>query len=167
MSKKTQVAIIMGSDSDLDTMMGAVETLDEFGIRSEVKILSAHRSPNETMGFAKRAEKKGIKVIIAGAGQAAHLAGVVASHTVLPVIGVPMDTKALKGIDSLLSTVQMPSGIPVATVAIGKSGAKNAGILAAQILSLDNPSLKKKLRTHKKKLVDSVKAKNKKLKNAL
>ncbi|MCQ9207216.1 MAG: 5-(carboxyamino)imidazole ribonucleotide mutase [Omnitrophica bacterium] len=164
MTKKPEVAVIMGSDSDLDTMKDATVLLKEFGIGHEVKILSAHRSPALTSEYAKKAEKKGIKVIIAGAGGAAHLAGVVASHTTLPVIGVPMDTKALKGIDSLLSTVQMPSGIPVATVAIGKAGAKNAGILAAQILGIGNPVLRKKLKAYKNKLVNTVKAKNEKLK---
>jgi len=164
MSKKAQVSVIMGSDSDLDTMKETTKVLKEFKIPHEVKILSAHRSPRITSDFAKNAEKKGIKVIIAGAGGAAHLAGVVASHTTLPVIGVPMDTKVLKGIDSLLSTVQMPSGIPVATVAIGKAGAKNAGILAAEILGTNNSALSRALKTFKKKLENSVKEKNKKLK---
>ncbi|MBL7155911.1 MAG: 5-(carboxyamino)imidazole ribonucleotide mutase [Candidatus Omnitrophica bacterium] len=160
---KAQVAVIMGSDSDLETMKETINTLKEFGVSHEVKILSAHRSPALTADFAKRAQKKGVKVIIAAAGGAAHLAGVIASHTTLPVIGVPMDTKALKGIDSLLSTVQMPSGIPVATLAIGKTGAKNAAILATQILALGDRRFKKKLETHKKRLVASVKDKNKKL----
>ena len=163
MKHKREVAVIMGSDSDLNVMKETMHLLKEFDVSYEVKILSAHRSPQMTSDFAKRAEKKGIKVIIAGAGGAAHLAGVVASHTVLPVIGVPMDTKALKGIDSLLSTVQMPAGIPVATVAIGKAGAKNAAILAAEILGINNATLRKKLKTLKKKLVDTVKKKNKKL----
>jgi len=164
MTKKAIVSIVMGSDSDLDTMKETVYLLREFGIFSEVKISSAHRTPKDTAKFAAEAEKKGIKIIIAGAGCAAHLAGVIASHTILPVIGVPMDTKSLKGIDSLLSTVQMPSGIPVATVAIGKAGAKNAAILACEILALNNSSLRKKLKNHKKKLVKSVKEKNKRLK---
>jgi len=161
--KKPIVSVIMGSDSDLEVMKEAAETLKEFGIPSEIKILSAHRSPRLTADFAEKAKKEGIKIIIAGAGGAAHLAGVVASHTILPVIGVPMDTKALKGIDSLLSTVQMPAGIPVATVAIGKAGAKNAAILAAQILGLGDAALQRKLEGHKKKLVESVKEKNKNL----
>lgn len=164
MAKKAVVSVVMGSDSDLDTMKEAIFTLDGFGIPCEVKISSAHRTPKETAHFAKSAEGKGIKVIIAGAGGAAHLAGVIASHTNLPVIGIPMDTKALKGIDSLLSTVQMPSGIPVATVAIGKAGAKNAAILAAEILALNSLPLRKKLKAHKKNLVSSVKKKNKNLK---
>jgi len=160
---KVDVAVIMGSETDLSVMRECVNLLKGFGITHEVKILSAHRSPEMTSKFAKDADKKGIKVIIAGAGGAAHLAGVVASLTTLPVIGVPMDTKALKGIDSLLSTVQMPAGIPVATVAIGSSGAKNAAILAAEILSINKSALKKKLKNHRKKLVNSVKEKNKRL----
>lgn len=164
MTKKPQVSVIMGSDSDLETMREATDILKELGITHEVKILSAHRSPGMTSLFAKNAERRGIKVIIAGAGGAAHLAGVVASHTTLPVIGVPMHTKILKGIDSLLSTVQMPSGVPVATVAIGKTGAKNAGLLAAEILSVGDKTLKNKLKAHKKKLVASVKEKNRRCK---
>ena len=164
MAKKPVVSIIMGSDSDLEAMTEAVKVLKKFNIPQEVKILSAHRSPELTSVFAKKAESRGIKVIIAGAGGAAHLAGVVASLTTLPVIGVPMETKALKGIDSLLSTVQMPSGIPVATVAIGKTGAKNAGILAAEILGITDSRIKAKLKAHKKELVETVKEKNKCLK---
>ena len=163
MKKKPIVAVIMGSDSDLDVMKESVYILEKFGIPCEVKILSAHRSPGMTLSFVKSAEKRGIKIIIAGAGQAAHLAGVVASSTILPVIGVPMHTKALKGIDSLLSTVQMPGGVPVATVAIGLSGAKNAGILAVQMLALGNAALKNKLKVYKKSLISSIKVKNQKL----
>jgi phosphoribosylaminoimidazole carboxylase PurE protein len=163
MSKKPLVSVIMGSDSDLGVMKEASDTLRKFGISHEVKILSAHRSPKMTSDYAKQAQQRGIKIIIAGAGGAAHLAGVVASLTTLPVIGVPMETKALKGIDSLLSTVQMPSGIPVATLAIGKAGAKNAGILAAEILALGDASLQKKLAAHKKTLVSAVKEKNRRL----
>ena len=161
MSKKPIVSIIMGSDSDLAVMKESSLVLKDFGIAHEVKILSAHRSPELTSVFAKKCAGRGIKIIIAGAGGAAHLAGVVASLTTIPVIGVPMDTKALKGIDSLLSIVQMPSGIPVATVAIGKTGAKNAAILAVEILSIADPALSKKLSLHKKSLVKSVKEKNK------
>lgn len=163
MTRKIEVSVIMGSDSDLETMKETTNLLKKFGIGHEVKILSAHRSPDMTADFAKKADRRGIKVIIAGAGGAAHLAGVVASLTTLPVIGVPMETKALKGIDSLLSTVQMPSGIPVAAVAIGKAGAKNAAILTAEILGIRNKKLKEKLKAHKEKLVNSVKAKNEKL----
>ena len=137
--------------------------LNKFGIANEVKILSAHRCPEKTANYAKQAKKRGMKVIIAGAGGAAHLAGVVAAHTTLPVIGVPMESK-LDGLDSLLSTVQMPSGIPVATVAIGKAGAINAGILAAQIIGVGNSSVGKKIKQHKQSLVRKVEAKNKKLK---
>jgi phosphoribosylaminoimidazole carboxylase PurE protein len=164
MIKRPQVSVIMGSDSDLEVMKETTHLLKEFGIPYEMKILSAHRSPALTAKFAAYAEKRGIKIIIAGAGGAAHLAGVIASHTTLPVIGVPMDTKAFKGIDSLLSTVQMPSGVPVATVAIGKAGAKNAAILATEILGIENTTLKRKLRSFKKNLVREVKSKNKKLK---
>jgi len=160
MAKKNKVAIIMGSDSDLATMSEAVNVLHAYGVECEVKILSAHRSPDDTATFAKSARKNGFSVIIAGAGGAAHLAGVAASHTTLPVIGVPMETKELKGMDSLLSTVQMPSGVPVATVAIGKAGAKNAGILALQILGISDKTIEKKLESLKKSLVESVRSKN-------
>jgi len=163
MSKKAIVSIIMGSDSDMPVMKEASSTLKKFGISYEIKILSAHRSPNKTADFAKTARKRGIKVIIAGAGGAAHLAGVVAAHTILPVIGVPMESK-LKGVDSLLSTVQMPSGVPVATVSIGKAGAINAAILAAQIIATGNGSIEKKIEKHKKELVRKIEAKNKELK---
>lgn len=160
MSKKPKVAVIMGSDSDLEAMNEAANILKEYGVDCEVKILSAHRSPDDTAEFAKNARKNGFSVIIAGAGGAAHLAGVVASHTTLPVIGVPMESKELKGIDSLLSTVQMPSGVPVATVAIGKTGAKNAGILALEILGVADKAIEKKLINLKSKLVESVRSKN-------
>ena len=163
MARKPQVSVIMGSDSDLGVMKETMHVLQKFKIPYEVKILSAHRSPDMASGFSKQAEKRGIKIVIAGAGGAAHLAGVIASHTTLPVIGVPMDTKALKGIDSLLSTVQMPGGIPVATVAIGNAGAKNAAILAAEILGLGDRAMRKKLKLLKKELVIAVKKKNKKL----
>lgn len=163
MARKPQVSVIMGSDSDLGVMKETMHVLQKFKIPYEVKILSAHRSPDMTSSFSKRAEKRGIKIIIAGAGGAAHLAGVVASHTTLPVIGVPMDTKALKGIDSLLSTVQMPGGIPVATVSIGNAGAKNAAILAAEILGLGDRAMRNKLKLLKEELVSAVKKKNKKL----
>ncbi len=161
--KKPLVSIIMGSDSDLPTMSETSAALDKFGIAYEVKILSAHRSPEKTATFAKGAKKRGIKVIIAGAGGAAHLAGVVASFTTLPVIGVPMDTK-LDGMDSLLSIVQMPSGVPVATVAVGKAGAINAGILAAQIIGTSQAAISKKIESFKKELVKKVAVKNRKIK---
>jgi phosphoribosylaminoimidazole carboxylase PurE protein len=158
------VAVIMGSDSDLPTMEEAVNVLRDNKVPYTVRILSAHRTPDDAAKFAKRAKNDGFKVIIAGAGGAAHLAGVIASHTTLPVLGVPMESKELKGLDSLLSTVQMPSGIPVATLAIGKAGAKNAGILAVQILALSDKKLQKKLDDFKASLVDAVRKKNKQLK---
>ena len=133
---KPQVSIVMGSDSDLDIMREAAKALEDFGIAYEIDVTSAHRSPERTADFARKAAGRGIRVIIAGAGGAAHLAGVIAAHTTLPVIGVPIPSTPLNGMDSLLATVQMPAGIPVATVAIGKAGATNAGILAAQILGL-------------------------------
>jgi len=160
MPKRYKVAIIMGSDSDLSTMSEAQKVLKEYGVSCEVRILSAHRSPDDTARYARNARSNGFSVIIAGAGGAAHLAGVAASHTTLPVIGVPMETKELKGIDSLLSTVQMPSGVPVATVSIGKTGAKNAGILALQILAVTDRVMAKKLEKLKRTLVESVRNKN-------
>ena len=160
MAKKPVVAIIMGSDSDLPVMSEAARVFDENKVLYEVKILSAHRCPEDTAKFARSARAKGYKVIIAGAGGAAHLAGVVASLTTLPVIGVPMETKELKGIDSLFSIVQMPSGIPVATVTIGKTGAKNAAILALQILSLSDKRLEQALVRLKETLVEGVREKN-------
>lgn len=157
---KPKVAIIMGSGSDLSTMNEAAKILKDFGIPYDVKVLSAHRSPDAVAGFAKNARKSGLEVIIAGAGGAAALAGVVASHTTLPVIGVPMETNELKGIDSLFSTVQMPSGIPVATVTIGKAGAKNAAYLALEILSLADKRIEKKLLNFKKDLAEGIRKKN-------
>lgn len=161
MTNQLLVGIIMGSDSDLGVMKDAAEILKEFGVESEVKVLSAHRTPDQATEYAKNAEANGLKVIIAGAGGAAHLAGVTAGNTVLPVIGVPIFTKTMKGIDSLLSTAQMPPGIPVATVAI--NGAKNAGILAAQIIAEGSPELREKLRAYKKKMEKDVLAKTEKL----
>lgn len=157
------VGVIMGSDSDLPVMKEAVSQLKDFGISYDMKILSAHRSPDEVTRYARDARKKGIKVIIAGAGGAAHLAGVVASHTTLPVIGVPLEGSPLKGIDALCATVQMPAGVPVATMGIGKSGAKNAAILAAEILSINNKNIEKKLSQIKKAMAASVRKKNKNL----
>ena len=164
---KPLVSIVMGSDSDLDIMREAASSLEEFGIGYEIDVTSAHRSPERTAEYAKSAAGRGIRVIIAGAGGAAHLAGVIAAHTTLPVIGVPIPATALNGFDSLLATVQMPAGIPVATVAIGKAGATNAGILAAQILALSSASLGKKMQAHKEKLANSVEEKSKKLKMTL
>lgn len=157
---KPRVGIIMGSKSDLSIMSWAEKTLRGFGVKLEVRVLSAHRTPLATINYAVGAKQRGLQVIIAGAGGAAHLAGVIAAHTTLPVIGVPMTTHHLQGIDSLFSTVQMPSGVPVATMAIGSSGAKNAAILAVQILALEDKKLEKKLVAFKKKLAASIKRKN-------
>ncbi len=161
------VSIVMGSDSDLEIMREATKALDDFGIAWEIDVASAHRSPARAMDLATKAEGRGIKVIIAAAGGAAHLAGVVAAHTILPVIGVPIPSTSLNGMDSLLSTVQMPPGIPVATVAIGKWGATNAGILAAQMIALSDAGIAKKMHGHKEKLARGVEEKSKKLKSSL
>jgi 5-(carboxyamino)imidazole ribonucleotide mutase len=145
-TRKSTVAVIMGSDSDLEIMKVCIDTLKDFGIQPVVRIISAHRTPKGAAQFAQTAAKQGIKVIIAAAGMAAHLAGAIASWTTLPVVGVPLAAKeGLSGLDALLSTVQMPSGVPVATVAIGKAGAKNAAVLAVQILALSNKALAGKL----------------------
>src|SRR3982075_3408856 len=160
---KTLVSIVMGSDSDLEIMREAGKALDEFGIAYEMDVSSAHRSPERASAYARKAASRGIRVIIAGAGGAAHLAGVMAAHTSLPVIGVPIPSTSLQGMDSLLATVQMPAGIPVATVAIGKPGATNAGILAAQILALADAGLAEKMEAHKEKLARGVEEKSKKL----
>jgi 5-(carboxyamino)imidazole ribonucleotide mutase len=160
------VSIVMGSDSDLEIMREAAKALEEFGIVYEIDVTSAHRSPDRTADYARKAAGRGIQVIIAGAGGAAHLAGVIAAHTTLPVIGVPIPSTSLQGMDSLLATVQMPAGIPVATVAIGKPGATNAGILAAQIIGLADQSIAKKLAAHKEKLARGVEEKSKKLKSS-
>ena len=164
---KPLVSIVMGSDSDLEVMRDAAKALEDFGIAYEIDVASAHRSPERTAEYARKAAARGIRVIIAGAGGAAHLAGVIAAHTTLPVIGVPIPSTSLNGLDSLLATVQMPAGIPVATVAIGKPGATNAGILAAQILGLSSSAVAKKLDAHKEKLVNSVEEKSRKLKITL
>ncbi len=140
------VGVIMGSRSDWDTMKFTVETLEKLGIEAEVRALSAHRTPHEVAEWTSEAEGRGLEVIIAAAGGAAHLAGVVAAHTVLPVLGVPMNAWALDGLDSLLSTVQMPRGVPVGTLAIGKAGAVNAGLLAAQILGNSHPEIREAFR---------------------
>ena len=164
---KILVSIVMGSDSDLEIMREAGKALEEFGIGYEMDVTSAHRSPERTAEFARGAAGRGIRVIIAGAGGAAHLAGVIAAHTILPVIGVPIPSTSLNGLDSLLATVQMPAGIPVATVAIGKPGATNAGILAAQMIGLGEASIAKRLQAYKEKLVRGVAEKSKKLKSSL
>src|ERR1700733_12195765 len=163
---KILVSIVMGSDSDLEIMREAGKALEDFGIAYEIDVTSAHRSPDRTAEYARKAAGRGIRVIIAGAGGAAHLAGVIAAHTSLPVIGGPIPPTSLQGMDSLLATVQMPAGIPVATVAIGKPGATNAGILAAQILALADSSIAKKLEAHKEKLARGVEEKSRKLKSS-
>lgn len=149
MSSKSFVAVLMGSDSDLPTMQSTLDTLASLGVAWEVKITSAHRTPAATMSYVKDAEARGCKVFIAAAGLAAHLAGTVAAHTLRPVIGVPMEGGPLNGFDALLSTVQMPGGIPVASVAIGKAGAKNAAYLAAQILAMADADLFKRLQAER------------------
>jgi 5-(carboxyamino)imidazole ribonucleotide mutase len=164
---KPLVSIVMGSDSDLEIMREAGKALDEFGIAYEIDVTSAHRSPDRTAEYARKAASRGICVIIAGAGGAAHLAGVIAAHTTLPVVGVPIPSTSLQGMDSLLATVQMPAGIPVATVAIGKPGATNAGILAAQIIALSDTAIAQKMESHKAKLARGVEEKSKKLQSTL
>jgi phosphoribosylamine--glycine ligase len=152
------VLILMGSDSDAPVMQGAVDLLQELGIPCEMTVASAHRSPARVMRLVSEAPGRGVKVFIVGAGAAAHLAGVVAAHTPMPVIGVPIDSSALKGWDALLSTVQMPPGVPVATVSIGKPGATNAAVLAAQILAVGDPALGERVVAYKNKLAEKVEA---------
>ena len=159
--KKKIVGIVMGSDSDLPVMEEAIEMLKELKISFEVIVTSAHRSPQRTSQYAQRASARGIEVIIAGAGHSAHLAGTIASHTYLPVIGVPINSSPLSGIDSLLSTVQMPPGVPVATMAVGRSGAKNAAIFAAQILANKYPEIKKEVGAYKNRLAHDLNKKSK------
>jgi 5-(carboxyamino)imidazole ribonucleotide mutase len=160
-NKKPTVGIIMGSDSDLSVMQDAASMLEDFDVSYEITIVSAHRTPDALVSYATNAQKKGIKVIIAGAGGAAHLPGMTASMTTLPVVGIPITTKTLDGLDSLLSIAQMPPGVPVATVAI--NGAKNAALLALQIIGIENKDLQKKISEYKKKMNSDVKAKAKKL----
>jgi phosphoribosylaminoimidazole carboxylase PurE protein len=150
------VLILMGSDSDAPVMQSAVDVLQELQIPCSMTVASAHRSPERVMRLMREAPGRGVKVFVVGAGAAAHLAGVVAAHTTLPVIGVPIDSSALKGLDALLSTVQMPPGVPVATVSIGKPGATNAGVLAAQMLALGDPALAARLNDYKARLAQKV-----------
>jgi phosphoribosylaminoimidazole carboxylase PurE protein len=164
---KPVVGILMGSDSDLPIMQEAGAMLREFGIEYEMTIASAHRTPKKVLEYSQSAERRGLKVIIAGAGWAAHLAGVVASQTTLPVVGVPIDSSALKGIDALLSTVQMPGGIPVATMSLGKAGAKNAGIFAAQIIGTSDVKVANRLKVFKVEMEQDVEEKAKKLTAAI
>ncbi len=160
-----QVAIVMGSNSDLPVVKGAIDKLKEFGVDFEAHVISAHRTPYQAEEFAKNAKANGVKVIIAAAGKAAHLGGVIAAYTTLPVIALPIKSSLMDGLDSLLSMVQMPSGIPVATVAV--NGADNAGILAVQMLALSDSVLAEKLETFKKDMADAVMAKDKKLQEEL
>jgi phosphoribosylaminoimidazole carboxylase PurE protein len=159
MNDKPLVGILMGSDSDYDIMLEAAHALRRFGIPFEMTVSSAHRSPERTGAYARSARERGLRVLIVGAGAAAHLAGVVAAETTLPVIGVPIDASSLKGLDALLATVQMPGGIPVATMAIGRAGARNAGIFAAQLLAGDDPRLAAKLDDFKRELAAGVETK--------
>jgi phosphoribosylamine--glycine ligase len=157
------IGIVMGSDSDLAVMQGCVEQLQKFGLRYEITVASAHRSPERAATYSATARDRGIKVMIAAAGMAAHLAGVLAAHTTLPVIGVPIDSSSLNGLDALLSTVQMPPGVPVATMGIGKAGAKNAAILAVQILAVADPELEGKLVAFKAEMAAQVEEKARQL----
>lgn len=163
----TMVSILMGSDSDLDVMMEAAKTLEKFGISYEIDVTSAHRSPERTRRIVAGAPERGVKVFIIGAGAAAHLAGVVAAESTLPVIGVPLDSSALRGVDALYATVQMPAGIPVATMAIGKAGATNAAIFAIEILALSDEGLRARLQEHKRKLAEGVEQKSNALRERL
>ena len=164
MSSKPLVGILMGSDSDLPVMEEAAKILKDFGIPYEMTISSAHRTPKRTSEYAQSAEGRGIKVIIAGAGSAAHLAGFIAAETTLPVIGVPIDSSPLNGLDSLLSTVQMPGGVPVASMSIGKAGGKTAEFFAAQLLAVSDPALREALKAHREDMARQVEAKAEKLK---
>lgn len=161
------VAVLMGSDSDLETVKETVAVLREFEVETDTHVLSAHRTPERLVEYVRSAEKGGVRVFIAAAGGAAHLAGAIAAYTTRPVIGIPIETGALHGLDSLLSTVQMPGGIPVATVAIGKGGAKNAGILAVEILALSDESLARKLTDYRKTLAARVKERDEKIQKKL
>jgi phosphoribosylaminoimidazole carboxylase PurE protein len=156
---KPKVLIIMGSDSDLPVMEETARILDEFAVPYTMTVASAHRTPARTLKLVKDAEKNGVDVIIGAAGMAAHLPGVIASHTVLPVIGIPLDSSPLRGMDALLSIVQMPPGIPVATVSVGKAGARNAAILAVQIIALQDPKLTKQLQDFRRMMVKEVEEK--------
>lgn len=157
---KPEIGLVMGSDSDWAVVKSAVETLDSFGVGCEVRVLSAHRTPEQASEYAGTASRRGLKVIIAAAGGAAHLGGVLAAHTTLPVIGIPVKGGALNGMDALLATLQMPSGIPVATVTLGSAGPVNAALLAVQMLALSRPDLARKLARHKRAMKAKVAAGN-------
>ncbi len=163
MQKNIDILILMGSDSDWEIMSEAASLLESFGVPHEARISSAHRTPDRTLQIVKKAEKKGCKVIIAGAGAAAHLAGVVAGHTLLPVIGVPLNATSLQGIDALLAIVQMPAGIPVASMAIGKTGATNAAIFALQILASNSPEIARQLADYRRKMAHDIESKDERL----
>ncbi len=158
MNKKPLVLVMMGSRTDWDVMRHTAEVLDQFGVPNECRVASAHRSPELAMRLASEAEERGVEVVVAAAGGAAHLAGVVAAHTLLPVLGVPMESKALKGLDSLLSTVQMPAGVPVGTLAIGAAGARNAALMAVAILAAKRPELREKLRRYRAEQAEKIAA---------
>lgn len=158
MANVVQVLILMGSDSDAPVMQAAGDVLTELGVTWDMTVASAHRSPARVVRLVEEAPGRGVRVFVVGAGAAAHLAGVVAAHTTLPVIGVPIDSSALKGLDALLSTVQMPPGVPVATVAIGRPGATNAGVLAAQMLALADPAVAERVAAYKERLAEKVDA---------
>jgi phosphoribosylamine--glycine ligase len=160
---KPLVAVLMGSDSDAPVMAGCTRVLEEYGIGYEARVLSAHRTPDATARYVRAAERRGLRVIVAGAGGAAHLAGAVAAHTTLPVIGVPLATSPLSGFDALLATVQMPPGVPVATVGVGAMGAANAGHLAAEMLALADAALRRKLHERRQRMAAEVLAKSKDL----
>lgn len=160
---KPLVGIVMGSDSDLPIMEESSKILQQFNVEHEILVTSAHRSPARTRNYVKNAEKQGVKILIAGAGGAAHLAGMLAAESILPVIGVPIDSSPLQGLDALLSTSQMPGGVPVATMGIGKSGAKNAGLLAVQILALEDNKLHSRLLQYKKYQAKEVELKSRKI----
>jgi phosphoribosylaminoimidazole carboxylase PurE protein len=161
--RNPQIGILMGSDSDFEVMRETEKRLDYFGIHYETRILSAHRTPEKAAKYAATAQQRGLEVIIAGAGAAAHLAGAIAANTTLPVIGIPIDSSSLRGLDALLATVQMPAGIPVATMAIGKAGAANAGIFAAQIVARKDSEVASKLSEFKKEMAASVEDRDRKL----
>ena len=163
---KPKVAVVIGSDSDYPAIQDMLKLLEGFAIPHEITISSAHRSPDRTHRYAVTLEERGVQVVIACAGAAAHLAGVLAAHTILPVIGVPIDSSPLNGLDALLSTSMMPAGVPVATMGIGKTGAANAAVLAAQILARSDPALAERLRTYKKELAERVEDRDRELKKS-
>jgi len=160
MTPNPEVGILMGSDSDYPIMLEAARVLKDFDVPFEMTVSSAHRSPGRTSRYAREARERGLRVLIVGAGAAAHLAGVMAAETQLPVVAVPIDSSVLKGLDALLATVQMPAGIPVATMAIGKAGARNAGLFAIQILALENPALAEKYAVFRKEMADAIETKS-------